>query len=48
MQLKEKKLNDIKAGYYNDHIITVMPGFKPKLDIEESYLPQKAITKTVR
>ena len=47
-ELKEKKLKDLRAGHYNDQIITVMPGYKPKLDIDESYLPQKAITKSVR
>jgi len=47
-ELKGKKLKDLRAGHYNDQIITVMPGYKPKLDIDESYLPQKAITKTVR
>ena len=47
-QLREKKLGDLRRGHYNDQIITVMPGYKPDLDIEEAYLPQKAITKTVR
>ena len=33
-ELKEKKLKDLRAGHYNDQIITVMPGYKPKLDID--------------
>lgn len=47
-QLKEKKLKDLKLGHYNDQIITIMPGYKPNLDIDYVYMPQKAITKTVK
>jgi hypothetical protein len=47
-ELREKKLKDIKAGHYNEQIITIMPGYKPTLNLDESYLPQKAITKTVK
>ena len=47
-ELREKKLTDLKNGYYNDQIITVMPGYKPDLDLEEGHYPQKPITKTVR
>ena len=25
-----------------------MPGYKPNLDIEEAFLPQKAVTRTVK
>ena len=32
-ELKEKKLSDLKAGHYNDQIITIMPGYKPNLDL---------------
>lgn len=47
-ELREKKLSDLRAGHYNDQIITIMPGYKPNLKLDESYLPQKAITKTVK
>jgi hypothetical protein len=47
-ELREKKLQDLRKGHYNDQIITVMPGYKPNLEIEEAFLPQKAITKTVK
>lgn len=47
-ELKEKKLQDLRKGHYNDQVITVMPGYKPNLDIDESFFPQKAITKTVK
>jgi ATP-dependent HslUV protease ATP-binding subunit HslU len=47
-ELREKKLKDLKMGHYNDQIITIMPGYRPNLDLEEAYLPQKAITKTVK
>jgi hypothetical protein len=30
-ELREKKLSDIKKGYYNDQVITIMPGYKPNL-----------------
>ena len=46
--LREKKLSDLKNGYYNDQIITVMPGYKPDIDLDEGNYPQKPITKTVR
>lgn len=32
-ELREKKLSDLKKGHYNDHIITIMPGYKPNLDV---------------
>ena len=47
-ELRDKKLRDLKLGHYNDQVITIMPGYKPNLDLDESYLPQKAITKTVK
>lgn len=47
-ELREKKLQDIRKGHYNDHVITIMPGYKPNLEIEDSFYPQKAITKTVK
>lgn len=33
-ELREKKLADLKSGHYNDQIITVIPGFKPDLDLD--------------
>ena len=47
-ELKEKYLKDLKLGHYNDQIITIMPGYKPNLDIDYIYMPQKAITTTVK
>lgn len=47
-ELREKKLQDLRKGHYNDQIITVMPGYKPNLEIDEAFLPQKAITKSVK
>ncbi len=46
--IREKKLNDLKKGYYNDHIITLMPGYRPNLEMEDLYFSQKPITKTVK
>lgn len=47
-EIRNKKLKDLEDGHYNDQVITIMPGYKPNLDIEESFLPQKPITKTVK
>lgn len=47
-ELKEKKLTDLRKGHYNDQVITLMPGYRPNLEIEESFFPEKAITKTVK
>ncbi len=48
-ELREKKLQDLRKGHYNDQIITIMPsGYRPNLEIDESYFPQKALTKTVK
>ena len=47
-ELKEKKLADLRKGHYNDQVITLMPGYRPNLEIEESFFPEKAITKTVK
>ncbi len=33
-ELRDKKLSDLKKGYYNDNVITIMPGYRPNLDIE--------------
>lgn len=33
-ELREKKLQDLRKGHYNDQIITVMPGYKPSLEID--------------
>ena len=46
--LREKKLADLKNGHYNDQVITVMPGYRPDLDLDEGHYPQKPITKTVK
>ena len=47
-ELKEKKLVDLRKGHYNDQVITLMPGYRPNLEIEEAFFPDKAITKTVK
>lgn len=47
-ELREKKLQDLRRGHYNDQIITIMPGYKPNLDIDDAFFPQKAVTKTVK
>jgi hypothetical protein len=47
-ELREKKLQDLRRGHYNDQVITIMPGYKPNLDIDEAFFPQKAVTKTVK
>ena len=46
-ELREKKLKDLRQGHYNDQIITLMPGYKVNLDLEDSE-PSKAVTKTVK
>lgn len=30
-ELREKKLQDLRKGYYNHQIITIMPGYRPNL-----------------
>ena len=48
-ELKEKKLSDIKKGYYNDQIITIIPGYRPNLEIRERFFhSQRALSNTVK
>lgn len=48
-ELREKKLSDIKKGYYNDQIITIIPGYRPNLEIREKFFQgQRAISNTVK
>jgi hypothetical protein len=47
--VKAKKLEDLKKGHYNDQVITLLQtGFKPELDIDAPYPPQRPITRSVK
>lgn len=50
--VREEKLEKLKQGLYDDHMITVLPGsYVPdlaNLGLEPPYPPQRPITRTVR
>lgn len=51
-EVREEKLEKLKAGLYDEHMITVLPGsYVPDLSnlgLEPPYPPQRPITRTVR
>ena len=51
-EIWKKKLDDLKAGYYDEQIVTILPGcYTPdlaSLGLEPPYPPQRPLTRSIK